>query len=66
MSKLEDYDKVCAIIRSCRNSRHNNIAYAVILRFEAKWGWDSYALELHALCDLNMNQIIDNYGGLPE
>lgn len=64
--KLLDYDKVSAIIRSCRTSGQNNVAYAVVHRFGAKYGWDSYTLQLFALCDLNMNQIYGNYGGLPD
>lgn len=64
--KLVAYDKVCNIIRSCRDSRQNNVAYVVIQNFARMYGNDSYALELYTLCDLNLQQIIGGYGGLPK
>lgn len=34
---FEDFDKVCRVIDSCTNSRHNNVAYAMVQRYARKW-----------------------------
>lgn len=64
--KLLDYEKVLRVIRSCRTSRQNQVAYQMCWRFQDMYKHDSYSLELFAVCDLNLNQIMGNYGGLPK
>lgn len=56
--KLIDYEKVCKIIHSCRNSRHNNVAFNVCINFEKKHGRSYYSEALFLLCDQNICEIM--------
>lgn len=55
--KLLDYEKVLTIIRSCKTSVQNNIAYRVVWNFNDKYKDDTYTLELFHECDLNLMRI---------
>ena len=57
----ENYFKVLAIIKSCRTSRQNNTAYAVVQRFEKMYGesWHCWQTShLYDVCDSNMFAIM--------
>lgn len=60
MTMLEDFDKVRRVIHSCTNSRHNNIAYEMVMLYERKWKHKPSANYLYDLVDLNL---IETCGG---
>lgn len=56
--KLLDFDKVMKVIRSCRTSQHNNVAYRMALNFHNIHKDYNF---LHALvdeCDRNLIEIV--------
>lgn len=58
--KLLDYEKTLEVIRSCRTSKQNTIAYRMVWNYQRKHGFDSFVLDLFAVCDLNLSQILGN------
>lgn len=51
---MEDLDKVRAVIRSCTNSAHNQVAFAMVQNYERKWKHKPSAVYLYDLCDNNL------------
>lgn len=59
MSKLEDLDRVVAVVNSCETSRQNNVAYAMVMLFEKKWGQCPHAEWLYEAVDANLIRIME-------
>ena len=59
MSKLEDLDRVVAVVNSCKTSRQNNVAYAMVMLYEKKWGQGPHADWLYEAVDANLIRIME-------
>lgn len=57
-SKWDDYLKVDAIIRSCTTSRHNCVAFSVLINFDKKWKDPELFDALHRNINLNLLKIM--------
>lgn len=60
MSMMHDLDKVVAVIQSCTNTRHNNVAFNMVQNFEKKWKHSPLVECLFELCDQNMSDMLYN------
>lgn len=58
----DDYYKCLAIIASCTNSRHNNIAFVVCQQFEKMHGRSKLSNFLFEFCDDNLQLIFEKAG----
>lgn len=64
--KLVDYEKTLAVIRSCLTNAQNQVAYRMIWNFQGKHKDDVYTLKLFTECDMNLQEIVYSYLGLPQ
>lgn len=55
--KYDDYEKTLAVIKSCRTSRQNMVAYRMIWNFSSKHKDDHMVQELFYQCDINLIDI---------
>lgn len=57
---MSDYHKIVDVIKSCKTSRHNNVAYRMIQLYERKYPQNNgLAEQLYNLCDDNMIEIME-------
>ncbi|UAV84675.1 hypothetical protein PHB09_180 [Pseudomonas phage PHB09] len=55
---MSDYWKVVDVIKSCKTSRQNNVAYRMVQLYEKKYPVSrGLAQELYDLCDENLTNI---------
>lgn len=59
MSALEDLDKVVRVVNSCTTSAQNNVAYALVMLYEKKWGKCPAADWLYEAVDANLIRIME-------
>lgn len=59
--KYDDYEKTLAVIKSCRTSRQNMVAYRMIWNFSSKYKDDLLVLELFNRCDMNLVDIANHW-----
>jgi len=61
-NKWDDYTKVLAIIQSCTTSRHQIIAFHVLMNFDKKWKDRELAGHLHDALDDNLLEMLRRNG----
>lgn len=57
---MSDYWKTVQVIKSCKTSAQNNVAYKMIMLYERKYPQNNGLAEnLYELCDENLSEIME-------
>lgn len=59
--KMLDYEKTLSVIRSCRTSRQNNIAYHMVWNFSGMYKDSDLEYALFEACDENLTKVCGGF-----